>query len=611
MAALRKAELANLSKEEKTIESVRKINFRDLENLTVEQLLFAFLRSEETYTDVALKALVDFVKRLRVKKISAVDEAMILKMFLNIEAIYDFNCEFLADLKNLTAEGKLLSDLAKTVVAMGPFFKLYGVYVNAQQDASETYRKLANDSSKFAKMLQENHAATGFKVSTLMEIPTLRLPQYLIYLGSLAIKLSSHPEYSIYMEDVQTAIAQLKNTLDSIASTLRDKNAREAVVKLQMEVFKGGVALVDPGRYLIKKGRLILVAQEKSLFRSSKEKILVALFNDMFMIVNSGGSIRKILRVRSIRVDELADNSVQKIKNGFRLSDGVNIYNIECPSQSSRNSWMEEIQDAIDMQTGSVLGSNIDDDYFEKMILKKVPQVALVDSKQIQRDIGAKQSTDPQVGGLQFEQKTDDYGSNDFEPAPPTRYAASAAAVPPPPPAPVATSPAAGRGAPPPPPVAAPSPSRALPPAPAPSAPAAAPRATRQIPPPAPSGAFRRGAAPPPPPQANNYGGDESPVVPVPQGSIGKAAGSQRRVPPPPAGPDLGAVFSPTAVSNPPAPSRGGRALPPPPPAHSSSISSTITSTSSAPTTRRGGAPPPPAAPAAPAPPPPPPVPSG
>jgi hypothetical protein len=645
MSDLRKAEMAGLSKEEKTLESVRKVNFRDLEALSVEQLLFAFLRSEEVYTDIALKALVDFTKRLRVKKISAVDETAILGMFLNIEAIYDFNCQFLADLKNLTAEGRLLSDLGKTVVSMGPFFKLYGIYVNAQQQASDLYRKLANDSSKFNKMLLENHAATGFKMSTLMEVPTLRLPQYLIYLGALAIKLQSHSEYSGYMPDIQQAIAQLKNTLDSIANNLRDKNAREAVVQLQVGVFKNNVELVDPGRYLIKKGKMILVAQEKSLFKANKEKILVALFNDMFMIVNPGGSIKKILRLRSLKCDELADNSVQKIKNGFRLSDGHNFYNLECPSASSRNNWIENVQEAVEAQSGSLLGSNIDDDYFEKMILKKVPLVALVDSKQLARDVSAKNasSTDPNVTGMQFDQKADYYEEQPAAPipsrgAPPPPPPPGISSAPPPAPAPGRASrqPGYGGG------VTfaddsnddpyAPVPTRSARAAPAPGPPPSVgrtPSMRRAAPPPPPGpdlqsivtpppGPHSRGggrAAPPPPPPAPSASDEEqysAPVVPTrsarnpgPPPSVG----SVKRAPaPPPPGPELQSMFNPPAVSNPPPPSRGSRGLPPAPPKtvdHNASFASTISSQSALPPPPTRGRAPAPAPPAAGAPPPP------
>eukprot|EP00475_Leptophrys_vorax_P030190 TRINITY_DN4504_c0_g2_i1.p1 TRINITY_DN4504_c0_g2~~TRINITY_DN4504_c0_g2_i1.p1 ORF type:complete len:904 (-),score=232.19 TRINITY_DN4504_c0_g2_i1:65-2776(-) len=429
--ALKDASQSNLSKEEKQLENIKRITFKDLEPLSVEDVLLAFLQSEEAYVDVALRSLVDFVKRLKTRDIPGVDEDVIFKMFSNIEAIYDFNQEFLKDLKDLTAEGRLLSDLGKTVVSLGPFFKLYGLYVNSQQDASELYRKTALENQKFAKLAKENFQQTGFKLSALMELPVARLPQYLIYLGTLILKLQG-TEYEYSIGDIQDGIQQIKNTLDVIAQQLRDKNAREAVVKLQLDVFKNNVNLVDPSRYLIKRGQVTLINQQKSLFQSAKEKVFAALFNDMFMIVNSNGTPKKIIRSRSATVDKVADNSLQAYKNAFRISDGNTSFILECNSENAVETWVAEIQGTIDTQRGSIIGAHIGDDYFEKMIMKKAAQVPLVDAKQVQRELSIRknlertqelQRSQSLKGG--FEAKNDEY---QVSAPPPSRGARNAPA---------------------------------------------------------------------------------------------------------------------------------------------------------------------------------------
>jgi hypothetical protein len=275
---------------------------------------------------------------------------------------------------------------------LAPFFKLYAVFINSHQDALEEYRKLASENSKFCKFTREHFDSTKLRISMLMEIPVLRLPQYLVYLGSLSIKLELEGYYDLNQE-IDDAINSVKNTLDAIALQLRDKNAREAVIKAQIEVFKNSVCIVDPSRYMIKRGQLTMINLEKSFFQSAKEKVYLVLFNDMLIVATISGTVKKIFRLRILSAAPLSSQNSEVVSdNGIRISDGKTSLVFEASSDINIKSWIREISDAVELQQGSLVGSHITDEYFEKMILLKAPQVPLIDSSKLSLEISKKKS---------------------------------------------------------------------------------------------------------------------------------------------------------------------------------------------------------------------------
>eukprot|EP00475_Leptophrys_vorax_P020184 TRINITY_DN2762_c0_g1_i1.p1 TRINITY_DN2762_c0_g1~~TRINITY_DN2762_c0_g1_i1.p1 ORF type:complete len:749 (-),score=208.95 TRINITY_DN2762_c0_g1_i1:33-2078(-) len=353
--------------------------------MTVEDFTYTLIATEQEYVEV-LGTIVSFVQNLRKANIPDLTDEMIAKIFLNIESIYTFNLELLDELNQLYNAASFEFELGRTLTTFAPFFKLYGIYINNQAEAQELYRKVGSVNDKFLNYVEAYVKQSGFRFSALTELPSFRLQQYLVYLAAFIaiLEATDYEYYGEAIQDLNAATQQIQSTIDIITQKYQDMKSREAVVKMQVEVFNNKVQIVDPSRYIIRKGQLELVYPEKSFFRPDKEKHYLALFNDLLLIVAVSGELKTIMRNRALNLEIVPDNVAL---NGFKVSDTLHAETFACPDAETRASWMNSLQNAADVQKLTVIGAHIDDEYFEKMILMKVPQVTLINPNEVQKSL--------------------------------------------------------------------------------------------------------------------------------------------------------------------------------------------------------------------------------
>jgi hypothetical protein len=89
---------------------------------------------------------------------------------------------------------------------------------------------------------------------SLLGVPVSRLPQYLIFLGSVQALMPNHDTTAA--QELNAAVGAIQQVTDDIAFALRDEAARKLVVTVQERIFKGGLDLVHPARFVCKHGDL-------------------------------------------------------------------------------------------------------------------------------------------------------------------------------------------------------------------------------------------------------------------------------------------------------------------------------------------------------------------
>jgi len=93
--------------------------------------------------------------------------------------------------------------------------------------------------------------------------------------------------------------------------------------------------------------------------------------------------VRKILRLRSLQCTDVSETSFQ-----ITDSNGQSVV-CECASKMENSTWIKAITAASEYQSSSLIGVHISDEDFEKMVLKKIAQIPLVDSNTVKREIVA------------------------------------------------------------------------------------------------------------------------------------------------------------------------------------------------------------------------------
>ena len=367
------------SQELKELDIVTKATSRTLMDLTPEQVVEQLFQSEDAYVRLVLEvATKTFEKRLRdritVKK-PIVSETEVNGVFLNLSAIYEFNKQLLDELTALKYEGQIIAKLAGRIKQFVPFFKVYSIYLRGHEGAMKLYNKLLKN-SKFVKFVKFNELSSGIPLSTLLKIPCVRIPQYVIYLEVLAGKISDEKVRA----DIHSIASQLQEVTCSISESLRDVSAREAVIEIQKHVFADNIDIVEPSRYLIKRGTVRRVLPKNNYFPITRTlKVELILFNDIILWGVVGKQVERVMRLENIEV--VSVDAFTGVENAFGIRETRGKVLFVGKSSIEKAEWLDEIQGAID--AWKVIASTqapVDPNDFEKMIMKKKKKEDLTDA---------------------------------------------------------------------------------------------------------------------------------------------------------------------------------------------------------------------------------------
>jgi len=233
------------------------------------------------------------------------------QLMLNITPLYEFHTQMYDALIRLRLGGgaDVLEGLGRCISLFIPFFKLYTDYTKNYRKATEFLKDLIQKNANFVEFLKVNETCSGgFKLITLLRLPISRLPQYLAYFATVLDRLPD--SNSPGARELRIATTAIQDVTDRIAKSQQNEIARKQVVEIQEIVFPGRVMLVDPTRFVVKKGSLKRVFEAKKKEKAKDPKVyLFVLFNDCLLY----GSPRKsklpkaVMRLEGMTIKDIPD----------------------------------------------------------------------------------------------------------------------------------------------------------------------------------------------------------------------------------------------------------------------------------------------------------------
>lgn len=190
-------------------------------------------------------------------------------------------CKALQDRWDQWSEKDCFGDIFKRFT---PFFKMYTVYVNNHDVATNHLNKLLTERryeqfQKFERTNTANPESNSLNLASLLITPIQRIPRYKLLLSEL---IKNTPEDHIDYPDLQEAIATVSEVALKINDALKIRENRENLVNIQ-ESLVGNHPILTASRKFIRKGKL------KRVTRSAHKSFQFFLFNDMLMYCSQQG----------------------------------------------------------------------------------------------------------------------------------------------------------------------------------------------------------------------------------------------------------------------------------------------------------------------------------
>ena len=268
-----------------------------------------------------------------------------------------------------------------------PFLKIYGEFTNAYSAALTKLDLLTNACplsfggfcASFTSMAEEferKPETKGLTIGSFMILPIQRIPRYVLFFKELMkCTHSSHPDY----DGLTKAAKSIEEVAASINEAVSIGEGRRAVFELQQCVKFLPFNLIEPHRYVIRKGWLTKQSRDKD-----NERYFV-LFNDYLMYAEElpvSGMYRflQILPLDTLIVTSLPDDvdpeATKSDSRSVAMSGGLamfqtgrkNIFRIQSEKESfvvcaqtpaSKVAWLEVLQSAISKCPSAAGGQDV------------------------------------------------------------------------------------------------------------------------------------------------------------------------------------------------------------------------------------------------------------
>lgn len=335
---------------------------------------YEILTTEETYCASLDKIFNDFVRWLRgfnscgVKPI--LKEAEIQGLFGNLNEIYNLHKkleEHMTDIKEklpkITKFQTLFADttvkdvdltfetgITDLLARYTPFLKIYYIYTsnyNVIVSKLNSERKSNQEFNRFATVFEHIHNLT---IESFLIMPIQRIPRYKLLLE----RMRDHSRYLVghdkYIKNLCDALDGVEDAAKEIETNMVMAEARNKVIQVQEEIFKGKVALVSPNRFCIRMGKLGLVSISQTGKRKRKSYLCI-LLNDCFIYASTpdvkrlASTLKAMLPLSDIEV--LDDSSPDVGKLEFQLKTAEKVLTFRTSNSSERDQWVEEIRGVI------------------------------------------------------------------------------------------------------------------------------------------------------------------------------------------------------------------------------------------------------------------------
>lgn len=355
----------------------------EMKDMTAGQKAMAFVKSERSYVKLGLQCVVhEFVKRLRVYDQlgrTILNEVEIRGLFLNVEDIFQMHKNLYEDIQSLadTGESALVEGLGDIMMSFIPFFKVYQQQISKQKEAAKQLKTTLKANKPFEHFVQEQETITGQTLAKILGAPGPRLSQYLEFLGEIHGSFAGNSNGKKRLEEATRAIQKVA---DQIASAVLLERQRERVVKVQAEVLKDAVNILNPSRLLIEQMDCKLVGVKKTFGKGWVIHVLF-LFNDCMLYGLRGSMMSKpkakgCWRLHDCHVEAVADDEKEQVLNGMCISHPYLGSLIFCCSKSAkRDAFVAAVKEAISadksLRERRGLVDTTSDASFEQEICKK------------------------------------------------------------------------------------------------------------------------------------------------------------------------------------------------------------------------------------------------
>ena len=347
-----KEEEAKITPEEKAKRAEEKRVF------LLKQTIAELISSEETYINFLTKVKDLIIVPLKSKE-DVISAAVQRKIFSVFDVILNYNGTFLKELLKARETNPDCPNVAKPFKLVGNFLKVYNLYVENYDAATQVTEEQLKSNQKFRKFIDgvntEHKKELGYPLSYYLIMPVQRIPRYVLFLKNL---LEYTENDSKMHEELVDSFKLLSQVAEQINKRQRLKYQTNRVTEIQAAL-KGDFIdpvnpqsrnLINPRRYLVLEGKLLI----------KQKNIYAFLFNDMLMFTTTkdGGSSDpryKLIESYDLLKTQVETTDETQSELSFTITvtkgSGTETFAVLCDSLSSRSDWVSMLSAEIKKRT--------------------------------------------------------------------------------------------------------------------------------------------------------------------------------------------------------------------------------------------------------------------
>jgi FYVE/RhoGEF/PH domain-containing protein 5/6 len=271
-------------------------------------------------------------------------ESEYVGLFSNLKQITAFHMELVCDLKGvLNPWHDKTSALGDVFLKHAPSFQLYSVYVNNQDLATRAFVTLLQNNPGFAEFsskAQANPRSRGLTLPNFLLLPSMQIRRYRPMLQEILDTTEpAHPDY----DPLTSAITVFNEVTADVSNQIKAYELQSDVTALE-HLLKEKVELVQPGRWLVRQGKLIKKCRNKN-----KEYTFI-LFNDMLIYCSTtmSGNLQlhhKLMINSSFSVHDQPDSELEKFC--WQIMSDEKSFVVIAPDNAIKEQWLCDLRMCI------------------------------------------------------------------------------------------------------------------------------------------------------------------------------------------------------------------------------------------------------------------------
>merc|ERR1712137_375492 len=305
-----------------------------------EKVARELVATEVTYCNAIKSVVTEFLKPAE----SILKKQYITEIFSNIDQLQSLHSNILEDLQKCVESWEEESCIARELMNLVPYLKLYKAYCENYNAAVLRVDERSNSSSKFAALLAAKKETVGFDLCSLLIQPIQRIPRYrLLFEELLKHTPPAHPDY----EAISKTLASIQETAKYVNESIRAKENQDKLLQIQQSLTGSKIPpIVSLSRIFLREGVLV------KMCRREPKRRYFFLFNDLLVYcsMNDGSdtyTFHRAIGLSQLRVDDIPDNS--GMSNAFQILSNQKSFSVFAESPQDKQIWMTEINRAIQL----------------------------------------------------------------------------------------------------------------------------------------------------------------------------------------------------------------------------------------------------------------------